>query len=193
MLTITVNTFENIDKKIHNDPRKTLGYMYIYFRGDILWLNYLVSSGVLLHYHINNNNNRLSFVVKDHSTTWANVIITDSCHSSLSHGNSLKGAGGDISAPLFLPLADKLCYVPPFFMSQFYSLLIVLCLHAAWRQFNIDAQIVKMAAYRIIQQTISAGYWTGINSTLFTNLVSGLAPWLTYVQSWIYSDSKAKQ
>ena len=37
--TITLNTFENIEKKFHNDPRKTLGDMYIYFRGDLLLLN----------------------------------------------------------------------------------------------------------------------------------------------------------
>ena len=39
--TITLNTFENIDKKFHNDPRKTLGDMYIYSRGDLLLLHCL--------------------------------------------------------------------------------------------------------------------------------------------------------
>ena len=33
MLTVTLNTFENIGKKFYNDPRKTLGDMYIYFGG----------------------------------------------------------------------------------------------------------------------------------------------------------------
>ena len=33
MLTIAVNTIENIDTKFHNDPRKTLGDIYIYLRG----------------------------------------------------------------------------------------------------------------------------------------------------------------
>ena len=42
MLTITVNTFENIDTKFHNDPRKTLGDMYIYFGWDLLLLHCLV-------------------------------------------------------------------------------------------------------------------------------------------------------
>ena len=41
MLTITVNTFKNIYTKFHNDPRKTLGDMYINFRGDFLLLNCL--------------------------------------------------------------------------------------------------------------------------------------------------------
>ena len=31
MLTITVNTFENIDTKFHNDQKKIIGDMYIYF------------------------------------------------------------------------------------------------------------------------------------------------------------------
>ena len=35
----TVNTFENIEKKFHNDPRKNLGDIYIYFRGDLLLLH----------------------------------------------------------------------------------------------------------------------------------------------------------
>ena len=41
MLTITVNTFENVDTKFHNDPMKTSGNMYNYFRGDrnLLLLN----------------------------------------------------------------------------------------------------------------------------------------------------------
>ena len=34
MLTITVNTFENIDTKFHNDQRKTVGDMYICYRGE---------------------------------------------------------------------------------------------------------------------------------------------------------------
>ena len=33
MLTTTVNTFENIDTKFHNDQSKTIGVMNIYFRG----------------------------------------------------------------------------------------------------------------------------------------------------------------
>ena len=33
MLTITVNIFENIDTKFHNDQRKTIGDKYIHFRG----------------------------------------------------------------------------------------------------------------------------------------------------------------
>ena len=37
-LTITLNTFENIDKKLHNDPRKTLGDMYIYFRVELTFV-----------------------------------------------------------------------------------------------------------------------------------------------------------
>ena len=43
MLTITLNTFENIDKKIYNDPGKTLGDMYIYFMRDLLLLHSLCS------------------------------------------------------------------------------------------------------------------------------------------------------
>ena len=38
MLTFTVNTFENIDTEFHNDPRKTLGDMYIYFRGGLTFV-----------------------------------------------------------------------------------------------------------------------------------------------------------
>ena len=38
MITITLNTFENIDKKFHNDPRKTLGDMCIYFRGGLTFV-----------------------------------------------------------------------------------------------------------------------------------------------------------
>ena len=39
MLTITVNTFKNIDKKFHNDPRKTLwGYVHLFQGGDLLLL-----------------------------------------------------------------------------------------------------------------------------------------------------------
>ena len=45
MLTVTVNTFENIDKKFHNNPRKTLGDTYIHFRGDLLLLHCLYHSG----------------------------------------------------------------------------------------------------------------------------------------------------
>ena len=39
MQTITVNTFENIDTKFHNDQRKIIGDMYDYFRGDLLLLS----------------------------------------------------------------------------------------------------------------------------------------------------------
>ena len=43
LLTITVNTLENIHTKFHNDQQKPVGDMYIYFRGgDLLWLNHLV-------------------------------------------------------------------------------------------------------------------------------------------------------
>ena len=38
ILTIILNIFENIDKKFHNDPRKTLGDMYIYFRGGLTFV-----------------------------------------------------------------------------------------------------------------------------------------------------------
>ena len=37
MITITLNTFENIYKKFHIEPRKTLGDMHIYFRGGGVW------------------------------------------------------------------------------------------------------------------------------------------------------------
>ena len=42
MQKITVNTFENIDKKIRNDSRKTVRDMDIYLRGDLLLLNCLL-------------------------------------------------------------------------------------------------------------------------------------------------------
>ena len=35
----TVNTFENTDTKFHNNQRKTIGDVYIYFIGDLLMLN----------------------------------------------------------------------------------------------------------------------------------------------------------
>ena len=47
MITFTLNTLENIDQKIDNDRWKTLGDMYIYFRGDLLLLNFLVVFQVL--------------------------------------------------------------------------------------------------------------------------------------------------
>ena len=41
MLTLTFNTFENIDTKFHIDQRKTAGDMYFSFRGDLLLVNRL--------------------------------------------------------------------------------------------------------------------------------------------------------
>ena len=52
MLTLTANTFENIDKKFHNDPRKTLGDMYIFSGGDLLLLHCLSPENA----HVSNNN-----------------------------------------------------------------------------------------------------------------------------------------
>ena len=41
ILPITVNTYDNIDTTFHNDRRKTIGHMYIYLRGDLLFLKLL--------------------------------------------------------------------------------------------------------------------------------------------------------